>query len=125
MLNNNDQYITTQLNTHIGLDLLHEWNAERLQVQSTSVVDFNSTNMLKVSTITLYHVLKVTMPFTDTSVKKHLWQLHVLVLVQTWTFCGGKEKICKTLKILFTTDKNCKWRLCDVTQCSVRQYYSK
>ena len=30
-------------------------NRERLQVQSTSVVDFNSTNMLDVSTITLYH----------------------------------------------------------------------
>jgi len=41
-------------------------NRERLQVQSRSVVDFNSTNMLDVSTITLYHVFKATPPFTDT-----------------------------------------------------------
>jgi len=41
-------------------------NRERLQVQSTSVVDFNSTNMLDVSTITLYHVFKATPPFTGT-----------------------------------------------------------
>ena len=47
-------------------------NRERLQVQSTSVVDFNSTNMLDVSTITLYHFFKATPPFTDTSVKKRL-----------------------------------------------------
>ena len=39
-------------------------NRERLQVQSTSVLDFNSTNMLDVSTITLYHVFKATPPFT-------------------------------------------------------------
>jgi len=42
-------------------------NWERVHVQSTSVVDFNSTNMLDVSTIrpTLYHVFKATPPFTD------------------------------------------------------------
>ena len=75
-------------------------NQERLQVQSTSVIDFNSTNMLDVSTITLYHVFKATSPFTDTSVRNacdrltvaaKLWQRRVLVLVQTWTFCGGKS----------------------------------
>ena len=39
-------------------------NRERLQVQSTSVVDFNSTNMLDVSTITLYHVFKAYVSIT-------------------------------------------------------------
>jgi len=33
-----------------------------------------SANMFDVSTVTLYYVFKVTPPFTDTSVKKRLWQ---------------------------------------------------
>jgi len=33
------------------------------------------TNMLDMSAITLHYVFKATPPYTDTSVKKRLWQL--------------------------------------------------
>jgi len=76
-----------QHNSFIGLYCTNE-NAERLQVQSTSIVDFELDLFNKhandMSAITLDYVFKVMPPFTDTSVKKLLWQLlHILVLAQS------------------------------------------
>ena len=132
MLNNNNQHITTQLNRHIGLGLLHEWKCRTTSGREHKRHWFQVNKHAR-----CVHHYTVPRCQGDAAIHRYFgqetlvtvaakpWQLHVLVLLQMWTFCGGKEKIFKTFKILFTTDKNCKWRLRDVTQCGVRQYYSK
>jgi len=76
------------------------------------------------SAITLDYAFNATPPFTDTSVKNHLWQLLLrcdnnafLVLAESWNFCSGKpspEALPKKRNIPDSDDQ--------IIWCGARQY---